>query len=186
MPPSFRLLLAAAFLVSITGCQVVSRLKHRQSSKDQPEASEDLKAIGTVEMVNPEAGFVIVHTLANVPISPGTELTVVTSTGENAKIKVTPERKSIFITADVLSGNPSKGDTVFSGPGPEPAAVAAVATPQQGGVPAPVSGIPEANLLRSAPALPGSQPAAAPAAPLALPTPRQEEFLRVVPPGAPR
>lgn len=159
--------------------------KFKKKKGDAEEESAVMRAIGTVEMVNPQAGFVIVHTLSNVPVAPGTELTAVNTSGVSGKLRVSPEHKTIFITADIVSGSPSKGDTVLSGSAPAVAAAPAVVTP---GTPlAPVAGIPEANLLRSAsplPGTPGAQPGPPPSLP--LPLPQQEEFLRVVPPGAPR
>lgn len=172
------LLIALALSLSVTGCQVISKLKLGKTAPEE-EAVAELKAIGTVEMVNPEAGFVIVHTMANVPVTAGTELTAVGSAGTSAKLKVTPERKSIFITADIISGNPTKGDTVLRGPGPAPAAETTTAVPGSAST-APVAGIPESNLLRSAAPLPGTNPAPP------LPLPQQDDFLRVVPSGAPR
>jgi hypothetical protein len=52
-----------------------------------------------------------------------------------AKLKFTPERKNIFITADILSGSPQKGDNVLQGNVPAmgaataPAATTAPANP---------------------------------------------------------
>lgn len=187
MPRLTSLLLALALTVTVTGCQAIANFKLRKVAKDQKDEPEGLKAIGTVEMVNPEAGFVIVHTMSNVPVAPGTELTAVSGDGQTSKLKVTPERKSIFITADIVSGAPVKGDTVLVGPSPASAAQ----SQQPGGsgpaaAPAPVQGIPASNLLQSAPPLPtgGIPGTSTPAG--TLPATGGPEYLRVVPPGAPR
>lgn len=67
--------------------------------------------IGRVSMVNEELGFVLVET----PESPetGTELQARTLAGEEtACLKVSPEKKSPFVIADVMKGKPQVGDVV--------------------------------------------------------------------------
>ena len=178
------LLLAFVLMLGATSCQMVSKFKHRKAGKDSGE-EEGIKAIGTVEMVNPEAGFVIVHILPNSLVTPGMELTTIGNNGQSARLKVSPERKTIFITADIVSGEPAKGDTVLGGAG-SATAVAATPPPVTPGAPlVSVQGIPSENLLRSAAPLPGSTPLP-PADSLPLPTPQENDFLRIVPSGAPR
>ncbi len=176
MHRAFYLLLSFAFLLECSSCNLLHKLKPHSKPKMADKAPEGPVVIGSVELVNPEARFVVVHLLANVPISAGTELSTAGPSGHVAKLKVTPERKTVFITADITSGEPQKGDTVLRGPTPA-AAPATTSTPT-----ATPAGPRSATNPNSLPVAPSQTPV--PADPLPLPQ-TDSGFLRAVPSGAP-
>lgn len=122
------LLLLITVLLPSTGCVAIGNLlrKKPKPSDAKPEAAPAVN-VGAIELVNPDAKFVIVHLNANSPLPVGTELTSTSASGQTATLKVTPERKNIFITADIVSGSPQKGDPVLRGN--VPAISAAASTP---------------------------------------------------------
>lgn len=159
-----RLLLLLSLLLPSTGCVAIGNLL-RQKPKPEESNPEAAKAtpVGVIELVNADAQFVIVHLNANAPVPAGTELTSLNATGQPAKLKVTPERKNIFITADIVSGSPQKGDSVLRGNVPATGAAAASTGPTNAGNP-------------TVSISPGTLAAPLPAAPAA-----PAEFLRPVP-----
>jgi hypothetical protein len=173
MPRAFSLLLSLALLLGCSGCNLLHKFKSKP--KTEAKAPEGPTVIGSIELVNPEARFVVVHLLANVPIAPGTELFTMGASGRTAKLKVTPERKTVFITADVTSGEPQKGDAVLRGPATAAPAATPAATP---------AGPSSATNPNSLPVAPGAIPATAPIDPLPLPT-QDGNNLRPVPSGVP-
>ena len=112
-------LLLITLLLPTTSCVAVRNLfrKKPDTAEAKPEAPRPT-TIGIIEAVNPDAKFVIVHLNANSLVPVGTELTSLDAAGQSAKLKVTPERKSIFISADIISGTPQKGDSVIQGAAP--------------------------------------------------------------------
>lgn len=111
-----RSLLLILAVLTLTQCQVLRKIKarnhqHTPATTEQPTA----QAIGKVELVNPDDRFVLARLTMNLALAPGTELTLLHEDGEIAKAKLTPERKGVFITADIISGEPAKGDIVMIG-----------------------------------------------------------------------
>lgn len=164
-----RLLLLLSLLMPLTGCVAIGNLL-RKKSKPTQISSEAAKAlpVGVIELVNPDANFVIVHTNANSALPAGTELTSTSATGETAKLKVAPERKNIFITADIISGAPQKGDRVLQGRVPSTSTATATASSMTG---TSSSGVPTVSIS------PGAIAAPLPTPPPVVPA----EFLRPVP-----
>lgn len=164
-----RLFAILVALVSLTSCGTIRHwTSHRESPTETLPEEGSLTNVGSVEMVNPESKFVIVRLGSNAPIAVDTSLTTISPTGTVAKLKVTPERKGIFATADIVEGEPQKGDTVVFKYEGKPAAAAA-------------------GQLTSEPLPPLARPSETPTisitpgqtAPPSQPTP--DEFLRVVP-----
>ena len=167
-----RLLLLLPLLLPSTGCVAIGNLL-RPKPKPAETSSENAPAtpVGIIELVNPDAHFVIVHLNANAPLPAGTELTSLNATGQPAKLKVTPERKNIFITADIVSGFPQKGDSVLRGNVPATAPTTPAAAPATVGLGPANTGSPTVSIS------PGAIAAPLPAAPPVAPA----EFLRPVP-----
>jgi len=70
--------------------------------------------VGEITVVNRESNFVLIDVSGrSSPPDPGTELTAISEAGEGSRLKVSPERKRPFVTADVLSGNPKRGQRVY-------------------------------------------------------------------------
>lgn len=92
--------------------------------------------IGLVELVNPEQKFVLIRTETKVAIPAGHSLIAIDATGAQTKLKVSPETKQNFLTADIADGTPRVGNLVIYRPGqqgtaagPQSAPGAAVAPP---------------------------------------------------------
>jgi len=113
-----KLLTACAMLQVLTGCGLIGKaggLFHFGShakKADTDDAKKDL-FIGLIEMVNPEQRFVLVRTNANILYTKGALLETRTPAGTVAKLIVTPERKTNLISADIMEGQPQKGDAVM-------------------------------------------------------------------------
>ncbi len=71
------------------------------------------KAVGEVAYVDGDSGYVLVRARAGLILPDGTNLEC--QGGSGAKLKVTPERKQSFVAADIISGEPKKGDSVVLG-----------------------------------------------------------------------
>ena len=182
-----RPLLFVLLALSLTSCHALrSRLhRHGKPADKQDLAPKGTTIVGSVEMVNPDAQFVIVRLASNVSLAADSELISVNEEGKQTKLKVTPERKGLFVTADVEDGEPHQGDIVVRTAAAAEAAAEAVKAeaPSNQEVPPPdFSNVPPPNW-----GTPAGGPA--PLDPLPLPTPAQPppqgNFLRVVPPSAP-
>ncbi len=182
-----RPLLFVLLALSLTSCQALRNRLHRngKTGDKQDLAPKGTTIVGSVEMVNPDAQFVIVRLGSNISFAPNSELISVNEEGKQTKLKITPERKGLFVTADMVEGEPHQGDIVVrTAAAAEAAAQAAKTdTPPNLEVPPPdFSNVPPPNW-----GTPSSSPATLD--PLPLPTPAQSppqgNFLRVVPPSAP-
>lgn len=69
--------------------------------------------IGTVALVNEAMRFVLVDVGSNYAAAPGSTLKCIANRQESAVLTVSPERKSPFIIADIVKGDPHPGDQVF-------------------------------------------------------------------------
>ena len=94
--------------------------------------------------------------------------------GQVTKLKVTPERKGLFFTADIVSGTPQKGDVIYVG-----TASAAPVTPPVTTEPPSAANPPSVSI---SPAAPNGAPLPLPAEPAPLtPGATPTDFLRIVP-----
>jgi hypothetical protein len=73
----------------------------------------EAKLIGTIELVNPEQNYVLINCEQRLNIPAGTEIVSQNADGTKAKLKVTPERKGNYITADIKEGVPQARDLVL-------------------------------------------------------------------------
>lgn len=111
MSPISRTLFAATLCLALVSCGLVKRFGKKKEA-DKPEKSES-QVIGVIEMVNPEQRFVLIRTESRMTVAAGQEITAVDSAGVESKLKVTPEKKQHYLTADVLEGNPKTGHLVI-------------------------------------------------------------------------
>lgn len=111
MSPISRTLFAATLCLALVSCGLVKRFEKKKEA-DKPEKSES-QVIGVIEMVNPEQRFVLIRTESRMTVAAGQEITAVDSAGVESKLKVTPEKKQHYLTADVLEGNPKTGHLVI-------------------------------------------------------------------------
>jgi hypothetical protein len=70
--------------------------------------------VGSISSVNRESHFVLIDLSGTAaPPDAGTELTSISAGGEASRLKVTPERKRPFVTADIVIGEPKRGERVY-------------------------------------------------------------------------
>ncbi len=170
---------------------MLNKLMSHENKKKPEEASKPV-VIGMIDMVNPEQRFVLIRMATTLAIPPGTELSTTTQKGEAVKLKVSPEHKGSFLTADILSGNPERQNVVlYQPPGPQPATPGSPALPGAAPLPPPNSAPAALNELNQAlmpiPLQPSTpQPSFSSPSPLPVPPPpagepNPSEFLRPVP-----
>ena len=73
----------------------------------------EAKLIGTIELVNPEQNYVLINCEQRLNIPAGTEIVAQSTDGTKTKLKVSPERKGNYITADITEGAPQIRDLVL-------------------------------------------------------------------------
>ncbi len=93
-------LLLLALTLSLTGCGLFKK------KKITPPAGPQTTLVGVVEMVNPDQNYVLIRCDQVPALSAGTELIGLDSMGVESKLKLTPERKGRYLTADIISGSP--------------------------------------------------------------------------------
>lgn len=93
--------------MTVSGCGLF-----RKKPKPPPPASPRV-VIGTVHMTNPQMNFALIQTPGRASLPPGADLISSNEGGESSRMKVSPERKGVFLTADIVSGEPVKGDMVI-------------------------------------------------------------------------
>jgi hypothetical protein len=91
------------------------------------------KAAGEVVYVDGGGGFVLLRARAGLTLAPEQELEC---RGKDARIKVTLERKGVFVAADIMSGEPDVGDAVIPVKGRSQPKLVPVAAPQGANDPA--------------------------------------------------
>lgn len=112
-----RHLCLAALLLGLPSCTYFAskyatwKIKSQKSSLEK--SIREAKVIGVIEMVNPEQNYVLINCEHQVDIPAGTEIISQGVNGTNGKLKVTPERKGNYITADIVEGSPQVRDLVI-------------------------------------------------------------------------
>ncbi len=81
--------------------------------KVKPEPTGQSTLIGIIEMVNPEQNYVLIRCEQMPSITPGTELSALSSDGKKTKLILTPERKGHYLTADIKEGSPEVSNLVL-------------------------------------------------------------------------
>lgn len=114
-----RLLLLPAFL--LTACGTSQRLAKK--TEESAPAGPKNTLIGIVEMVNPEQKYVLIRCEQLPKLEAGAELIALDATGTETKLKLTPERKGRYLTADIVEGQPRVMNLVLlrTGGSPTPA-----------------------------------------------------------------
>lgn len=127
--------------------------------------------IGVVEMVNPEQNYVLIRSDQKLLLSAGAELIALDATGTEAKLKLTPERKGRYFTADIIQGNPQVANLVI-----QKKADNTPLNPSSGPVPitSPAPGVPTAPTGPSLTPSVMSLDPLAPVSPVSVPLPTSE------------
>ncbi len=106
----------ACLVVGLSGCgwqkPPVERKAEDRFFRDMMEGR---RAMGQITEVNEAKGFVLLRSPVSRRVQPETDL-VVRAVGDGAvtaKLRISPERTTQFLAADVTEGAPSVGDAVF-------------------------------------------------------------------------
>ncbi len=107
--------LCLPLLLGLSSCTYLENklggwLPSKKSAEDK--RIREAKVIGVIELVNPEQNYVLINCEQRVDIAVGTEIISQGVNGTDAKLKVTPERKGNYITADITQGMPQLRDLV--------------------------------------------------------------------------
>ncbi len=103
----------------ITTNLLVKQKIKRQQKKAEIRAAKQAETdpvpqrlpIGFVHMVHPNGEFVLIRSARNFHLEPGSKITTYNLTGsETASLEASAASKGEFITADIVSGKPDRGD----------------------------------------------------------------------------
>jgi hypothetical protein len=107
-------LLVGACLLGGTGCATMKKLHlFPQRKADAVTKAPAPRQVGIITLVNETDHFVLIDTATAPPPAAGTALKTFTGTVESGVVTVGAVSHRPFVVADIVSGAPQKGDTVF-------------------------------------------------------------------------
>jgi hypothetical protein len=143
----------------LTGCGAVRNfLPARKSGVPEMSHTERMRrgltAMGSIYLVDAKQGFVLIQVGTAQGMPEEAELIAVTAVGETARLRLTPERRRNLIAADIVSGTPVRGQSVFFYRAPNTPKTAAGATgagaaidPLAGEGPSMIEPLPDPSML---------------------------------------
>lgn len=112
---AIRLFCLLSLLLSLCQCSWLlnktAGLFKKKPSKDNRVG--EAKVVGVIELVNPEQNYVLINCEQRLHIPAGTEVISQKADGSKTKLKISPERKGNYITADIIEGSPDVRDLVL-------------------------------------------------------------------------
>jgi hypothetical protein len=109
-------LLTILLAISQTGCATLRRWTKRKP-KAVPESVANsrrpLQLVGVIALVNEADGFVLIDSGSNPTPLTGARLLSYTGPAQSAQLKASVVRRRPFVVADILDGEPRKGDEIF-------------------------------------------------------------------------
>lgn len=106
-------------LLSCTNCSVLNKLKKKEPPpvvKTEPTKLQP-QNVGSIGLVHPDYGFVLIQTTKGFSLPEGTVLTCYSASGvQTSQLKSTLARQGNYMTADITSGTPEKGNVVVYDP----------------------------------------------------------------------
>jgi len=117
MPHRFvSLIVISALGCSLGGCATLKKIRFPWRKKRKPVAAEAPRPqfIGTIVLVNEDARFVLID-VGHAPLLPraGTALKSMAGETETGVVAVGDVRRRPFAIADIVRGEPRKGDRLF-------------------------------------------------------------------------
>lgn len=104
---------ALGFIVlsGAVGCKTTDKDKENAADALQDVTAPMTIPVGSLHVVRPEEGFVLIRSSRFFQIEPGTDIITYGNGGtETSRLRVSPAKKGQFVTADILSGSPKVGD----------------------------------------------------------------------------
>jgi hypothetical protein len=111
--------LCIVFASATTGCVVLSRFQGRKEKRDRKgdntrvERATVPERVGEIVLLNEDAHFVLIDLATGNPPESGTALKVLRDHAEVGVVTVGDVRRRPFVVADIVKGEPQKGDVVF-------------------------------------------------------------------------
>ena len=108
--------LAVMMVFALTGCTYLKQrsLRHKFKKTPPPAAEEEKhRLIGTIVLVDVTNRFVLIDVGVNIAPEPGHALKAFADEAESAVLAVSAERRPPFIVADIVKGDPRRGDSVY-------------------------------------------------------------------------
>jgi hypothetical protein len=112
-------LVLALLLLLFPGCSIFKKGQEKRrlaAQKERAAARKIPKLVGTIVLVSEEGKFVLIDNESRPSPAMGTILGTGgegPSTPETVELRVTEIRKRPFVIADIVRGQPQKGDRVF-------------------------------------------------------------------------
>lgn len=103
---------STSFIALLLTC-LLPACGHMKKKKAPPAEEAKTTLVGIVDMVNPEQNYVLIRCEQMLAMGAGTELIALDATGAEAKLKLTPERKGRYLTADIKEGTPRVANLVI-------------------------------------------------------------------------
>lgn len=95
--------------------QKKAKIRAEKQAERQVDLVPQRLPIGIVHMVHPGGEFVLIQSGRNFHLEPGSKITTYSVGGsETAKLEASAASKGEFLTADVISGKPSRGDRAIA------------------------------------------------------------------------
>lgn len=114
---NLRIISGLVLLLALTsGCSSFSHKKKEaaaSASQQDPAAQPKPVLVGTITFVNPEQRFVLIEVSPRSMPESGQALKCLSNGEESGIVAVTEEREPPFISADIVKGEPHKGDEVY-------------------------------------------------------------------------
>lgn len=87
----------------------------KEKEKPAPRATATEFPIGSVQTVMVDEKFVLIRSSKGLTLEAGTEMMTYGLNGRpTAKLSLSPEKKGAFVVADIVQGNPKRGDRVIA------------------------------------------------------------------------
>ena len=115
----FRAVLFACCALSVSGCFESRAKAPKPTIVAFPPANKsdgthrEPRLVGSIEMVNNDGHFVLVNCTAWTPPAEGTALKCLRGSIETGIVNVGKERRGGYVTADIVTGSPQRGDQVY-------------------------------------------------------------------------
>ena len=97
-------------LLTVSGC---AHFSHKKKASNAAETAVHPTYVGTVTLVNEDLKFVLVEGSPFYMPDPGQALKCFSNGQETGIVAVSAERHRPFFSADIVKGEPQKGDEVY-------------------------------------------------------------------------
>ena len=108
-----RIFLLAVLVVALPGCATLKKLLRIKTPPKAERTHPAPERAGVIVLVNEEQHFVLIDTTTGVIPTAGTALKAQREGADVAVLHAGEVQRRPFVIADIISGQPSRGDVVF-------------------------------------------------------------------------